>query len=146
VASDSLTWALHDLAAATAEVDAAVARRMGLAAGDFLALKHLVVAAGPLGPVELGRMLGITSGAATGLVDRLERAGYARRDRHAGDRRRLAVSATPGARERIVRELRPLADAIDRAAASLDAGRRDAVAEILGSVAALHRRHARGPV
>ncbi len=39
-----LTWAVHHLAAAAAEVDAAIARRLGLAAGDYLALKHLLVA------------------------------------------------------------------------------------------------------
>lgn len=83
-----LTWAVHHLAVAVAEFDASVARRLGLSAGDYLALKHLLAAAGPVefadppGPVELGRLLGLSSGAATGLVDRLERAGYARREPH----------------------------------------------------------------
>ncbi len=142
-AATPLTWALHDLAAAGAELDAAIARRMGLAAGDYLALKHLAVSREPLGPVELGRMLGISSGAATGLVDRLERAGYARRGPHGRDRRRQIVSTTTQAQQHMLRQLRPLAEDIDRAAAHLTAGQRRVVTDILVDLAAMHRRHAR---
>lgn len=138
-----LTWTAHHLAVATAEMDAAVARRMGLSAGDFLALKHLAVSEKPMGPVELGRMLGITSGAATGLVDRLEQAGHVRRQPHPSDRRRQTVSATPLARERLGHELGPLAEEIDRVADALTPEQRRLVTETLDHLAALYRRHAR---
>jgi DNA-binding MarR family transcriptional regulator len=139
-----LAWALHHLAAATGEVDAAIAHRMGLSASDFLALKHLTVASQPLGPVELGRMLGITSGAATGLVDRLQRAGYARREAHPRDRRRQVVTVTARAEQRMLHELRPLAADVDRAAAELTDDERRMVTDVLVRLAALHRRNALG--
>jgi DNA-binding MarR family transcriptional regulator len=134
---------MHDLAAAGAEVDAAIARRMGLTAGDYLALKHLAVSKDPIGPVELGRMLGISSGAATGLVDRLERAGYARRSPHGHDRRRQILRATTRAQRGMLRELQPLAEDVDRAAAHLTADQRRMVTSILADIAAMHRKYAR---
>ncbi|WP_146169053.1 MarR family winged helix-turn-helix transcriptional regulator [Actinoplanes italicus] len=138
-----LAWTMHHLAVAAAEMDAAVARRMGLSAGDYLALKHLAVSEEPLGPVELGRLLGLTSGAATGLVDRLEQGGHVQRRPHPSDRRRQTVTVTPQAMQRLVTELQPLAGDIDRAAAALTSDQRRLVAEILAQLAALHRRHAR---
>ena len=140
-----LSWALHHLATAAAEMDVAIARRLTLPPGDYLALKHLVVSAEPPGPVELGRVLGMTSGAATGLVDRLERAGYVRRHPHRRDRRRQGVSVTPLARERLVAELQPLVEDIDDVVASLTADQRRTVTEVLNSLAELHRQHAHRP-
>jgi DNA-binding MarR family transcriptional regulator len=138
-----LAWTMHHLAVAAAEMDTAVARRMGLPAGDYLALKHLAVSEQPLGPAELGRLLGITSGAATGLVDRLEQAGHAHRQPHPSDRRRQTVTVTPRTRQRLVRELQPLADDIGHLAAALSPQQRHLVAETLGRLAALHREHSR---
>ncbi|MDG4823402.1 MarR family transcriptional regulator [Asanoa sp. WMMD1127] len=141
----TLDWAVHHLAVAIAELDTAIARRMGLTSGDYLALKHLATAAPPIGPVELGRLLGITSGAATGLVDRLERAGYVRRGPHPDDRRRQVVSTTAKAEGGMLRELRPLADDIDRVAADLDAEQRRLVTDVLARLTETHRDHARHP-
>jgi DNA-binding MarR family transcriptional regulator len=140
---DELAWAVHHLAAAAAEVDAAIARRMDLSAGDYLALKHVFVAGEPLGPVELGRLLGLTSGAATGLVDRLQRAGWVHREAHPDDRRRQILTTTPQARDTLLRELSPLADDIESAAAGLSPGQRRLVTDTLLDLARLHRRRAR---
>ena len=55
------------------------------------------------GPVSAGRLAeatGLTSGAITTALDRLERAGYARRVGDPADRRRVLVELTPEARER----------------------------------------------
>ncbi|MFF3685843.1 MarR family winged helix-turn-helix transcriptional regulator [Streptomyces sp. NPDC002187] len=49
-------------------------------------------------PVTTGRiaeLTGLTTGSATRLVDRLERAGYVTRERDAHDRRRVLVSLVP---------------------------------------------------
>jgi DNA-binding MarR family transcriptional regulator len=138
-----LAWAVHHLAAAAAEVDAATARRMRLSAGDYLALKHLFVSDDPLGPVELGRLLGLSSGAATGLVDRLERAGWLRRDPHPADRRRQTLTPTGQAHETLLRELQPLADDIERAATHLSPDQRRLITDAVLELARLHRTHAR---
>ena len=94
------------------------------------------------GPLAL---LGLTSGAATGLVDRLQRGGWVRREPHPEDRRRQTVTATTEARETVLRELLPLADDIGRAAAELSSGERRLVTDVLFELARLHRRHARAP-
>lgn len=51
-----------------------------------------------LGPVTAGAIAehtGLTTGAVTGLVDRLENAGHVERARDPGDRRRVVVRLTP---------------------------------------------------
>jgi DNA-binding MarR family transcriptional regulator len=52
------------------------------------------------GPVPAGRLAeetGLTTGAITTVLDRLERGGFARRVRDPGDRRRVLVEVTPEA-------------------------------------------------
>ena len=51
--------------------------------------------AGGLTAGELARETGLTTGADTGVIDRLERAGYARRVPDPGDRRRVKLEVTP---------------------------------------------------
>src|SRR5918999_1611790 len=71
-----------------------VGRRLGLGAVEQRAL-GLVQRGGPLTAGALARQTGLTSGAVTGLVDRLERAGYIRRVPDQADRRRVLVAAVP---------------------------------------------------
>jgi DNA-binding MarR family transcriptional regulator len=57
--------------------------------------------------VSAGRLAaeaGLSTGAVTTVLDRLERAGYARRVPDPGDRRRVLVELTPGARQ-LLRDL-----------------------------------------
>jgi DNA-binding MarR family transcriptional regulator len=133
---------VHQLAVAATEVDVATAHSMGLGASDYLALKYLTATGEPCGPVELGRRLGMTSGAATGLVDRLERAGHVRRAPHPGDRRRQVIQVTANAQQQLVRSLLPLAAGIDQTSAALTGEQQRMVADTLNHIAALHRRHA----
>ena len=70
----------------------ATARGAGLRDTDVLALEAL--AAGPMGPADLARRLGLTTAAATGLVDRLVERGHAVRRPDDHDRRRVGVSLT----------------------------------------------------
>ncbi|WP_275006892.1 MarR family transcriptional regulator [Promicromonospora iranensis] len=65
----------------------------GLSAADHKAL-GVIRRDGPMSARELADLTGLTAGAVTGLVDRLEDAGYARRTRHETDRRRLVIEAT----------------------------------------------------
>jgi DNA-binding MarR family transcriptional regulator len=70
-----------------------VARAVGLNPTD-LQCANLLLLHGPMTPGELASLAGITvGGAVTGVVDRLERAGLARRTRGAVDRRRVVVTA-----------------------------------------------------
>jgi DNA-binding MarR family transcriptional regulator len=71
-------------------LDAAVARRLGAPPAEFKAMDHLHEA-GELTPGQLADRLGLTSGAVTALIDRLERLGWARREPHPSDRRSVIV-------------------------------------------------------
>ncbi len=81
---------------ATDRFDQAVADALGLNRTDMRCLDVLEREA----PVTAGRLAeatGLTTGAMTTALDRLERAGYARRVRDTADRRRVLVEATPQA-------------------------------------------------
>src|SRR5262245_65441829 len=64
----------------------AAAEQLGLGATDFDAL-ILLDTAGPLAAGRIAEAMDITTGAVTGLIDRLERAGCVQRTRHETDRR-----------------------------------------------------------
>jgi len=66
---------------------------IGLGMTETQAISYLVVR-GDRGQHELARDLGLSSGAATALVDRLERQGIAERYPHPTDRRRTLVRLT----------------------------------------------------
>jgi DNA-binding MarR family transcriptional regulator len=72
----------------------AVARRLGLNAADHKAL-GLIVRTGPLAAGALAPQLGVGPSAVTGIIDRLERSGYVRREPDPTDRRRVLVAANP---------------------------------------------------
>jgi DNA-binding MarR family transcriptional regulator len=83
---------------ATQRFDEAVAEAAGVNLTDMRCLEVL----GLEGPVTAGRLAeatGLTSGAMTTALDRLERHGYARRVRDTTDRRRVLVEITPLAME-----------------------------------------------
>lgn len=133
------TRLLYRLAVAFAEADTVLAGRLGLGPSDYLAMKHLMTSQSPLGPAELGKLLGISSGSATGLVDRLERAGHIQRRPHPGDRRRLVIQPTPAATQRFLTQLTPLADALDRLAAELTPPQQEIVERFLTQAIATHQ-------
>jgi DNA-binding MarR family transcriptional regulator len=68
----------------------AVATRLGLSATDHKAL-GIITRAGAMTAGELAQATGLSPGAVTGLVDRLEAAGHVTRDRDPADRRRVVV-------------------------------------------------------
>ncbi|MGP0053098.1 MAG: MarR family winged helix-turn-helix transcriptional regulator [Solirubrobacteraceae bacterium] len=84
---------------ATQRFDQAVAEALGLNRTDMRCVDTI----DREGPVPAGRLAaatGLTTGAITTVLDRLERAGYARRVHDPRDRRRVLVELTPEIRER----------------------------------------------
>jgi DNA-binding MarR family transcriptional regulator len=82
---------------ATDRFDQAVADAIGLNRTDMRCL-DVIDREGPIPAGRLADATGLTTGAITTVLDRLERAGHARRVRDAGDRRRVLVELTPEAR------------------------------------------------
>src|SRR6516164_6413987 len=96
----AVSGAVAELQSATDEMDEAVAQRLGINRTDLRCL-GLLYARGPLSAGQLASASGLSPGAATTALDRLERAGYALRTRGAHDRRSVLVEMTPLARQRI---------------------------------------------
>lgn len=78
----------------------AISRRFGMTSSDLECL-DLVCASGELTAGQLAEASGLSTGAITGVVDRLERAGYVRRQRDPQDRRRVVVRVEPLADEHL---------------------------------------------
>ena len=85
---------------ATDDMDESAARHLGVNRNDGKCLDVLEERA-PMTAGALAEELGLTTGAITSLLDRLEQAGYVRRVRDTADRRRVLVELTPLARDRI---------------------------------------------
>ena len=88
----------------------AIAHRIGLSATEFEAM-DLITRFRPITAGKLAEYCGLTSGAITGIVDRLERQGFVRRERDPEDRRRVFIIPIENKeRSRKVRALyRPIA-------------------------------------
>jgi DNA-binding MarR family transcriptional regulator len=109
---------------------AGLCRRVGSSRSDYDALEALD-AHGPLTPGELGTLLSLTSGSVTALVGRLEALGWAQREPHPDDRRKVIVSLTEAAWQLGQDELRPYFDAVDGATEDLTTKERAVVRRYL---------------
>ncbi|MEA2637525.1 MAG: hypothetical protein QOE18_582 [Chloroflexota bacterium] len=83
---------------ATDRYDQAVADTLGLNRTDMRCL-DILDRAGRLTAGQLAAHTGLTSGAVTTVIDRLEKAGHARRVRDTDDRRRIYVELTDDTRQ-----------------------------------------------
>jgi DNA-binding MarR family transcriptional regulator len=111
-----------------------VAARLGINSTDLECL-DIIALQGPLSAGQLAAATGLTTGAITGVVDRLERAGFAQRQPDPEDRRRVLVRPAPGALERI----QPLFAETQRVMTELWAGYRDEdIALVLDFMARSH--------
>ena len=129
--SDETTRVLRRLQTAMTDAEGALAARLAIGPTDLAAMTHLTFAPEPIGPRELSGRLGITPGATTELVDRLERAGHLERRRDTVDRRRVQLHASAATLGQVAGELRPLLVALDAVAADLDAHDREVVLRFL---------------
>jgi DNA-binding MarR family transcriptional regulator len=104
-----------------AAIAAEIASHSGLHPTDVNALRLLDTAAeGPLPVNTLGARLGLSSGAVTAVVDRLEAHGLAERVRDSTDRRRVLVGLGPAARKVGAEQLQPVAVRLQAAVAATD--------------------------
>jgi DNA-binding MarR family transcriptional regulator len=93
----------RELSTAVVLFHEAVGRQLGLS-GTERKLLDVLARTGPATAGQLAAETGLTSGAITGIVDRLVRAGYARRHPNPADRRSVIISREPSTS---LDELRP---------------------------------------
>lgn len=84
-------------------LDEAAAERLGVSRSDFRCL-DILSRGTALTAGELADETGLTTGAVTALLDRLEKAGYVRRERDRSDRRKVLIHPS----QRAAREVWPI--------------------------------------
>ncbi|MYT75330.1 MULTISPECIES: MarR family transcriptional regulator [unclassified Streptomyces] len=87
---------------------------------DVQALAAILDSETPLTPSLLRQRLGLTSGAVSACVDRLERAGHVKRVRESADRRVVHLHYVPSAQAQARKHFAPLAEATERARRRFD--------------------------
>ncbi len=120
------------------------AERNGMHPTDLAALLAVMqadTAGAPLSPGTLGEHLGLSSGATTAVVDRLERAAHVRRARDDRDRRRVTLHFGNAAAAVGVEFFGPLGVKIDRMLTEFDEQELAAVRRFLERTNALMREH-----
>jgi DNA-binding MarR family transcriptional regulator len=132
--NEAIAGALQRLDLAAVRHRVVLGRSLGLSEVELLAIEH-VDRAGPLSPRELGELLALSSGGATKLVQRLQRAGHLSRQRGGADGRRARVQLTPATRRQIAAAHAPLAQLAAPAVARLTDDERAAVLDVLAAVA-----------
>ncbi|MBS1882922.1 MAG: MarR family transcriptional regulator [Actinobacteria bacterium] len=103
-----LIAAFRDVGSQDGAFEEVAAARLGIGVGDLRCL-NAIENAGGLTAGELSRAVGVTSGAVTGAIDRLEAAGFARRAADPADRRRVRIEVTPEFRTRAAKIWGPVA-------------------------------------
>ncbi len=109
-------WTGHELSNAVVFFHEAVAAHLGISAAEWKCLGLL----GQYGPVTAGRLAelsGFTTGAITGIVDRLQKAGYVRREPHPQDGRRVVIR--PLGLKKVQERVAPIFESLGRAMAAV---------------------------
>jgi DNA-binding MarR family transcriptional regulator len=104
---------LHEIRSnqrATDAVDEAAAEAIGVNRTDSKCI-DILEQHGRMSAGELARQSGLTTGAVTAVIDRLERLEYVRRVADPADRRRVLVELTPRLQRMIEELMGPLGDA-----------------------------------
>jgi DNA-binding MarR family transcriptional regulator len=109
----------------------AVAERLRVGASDVDALILLLQDDTPWTAGKIAEALRLTTGAVTGLVDRLEKAGWVQRTRHGVDRRQVWIERAPARREELDAALAVQSTVLTEAAEPLDDATLERAAELI---------------
>ena len=109
----ALDEAVRKVTAQSVLISDLVATRVGLNSTDLECL-DLLYLAGAITAGRLAEHTGLTTGATTAMIDRLELAGFVRRRRDPEDRRRVFVEVVPESGGRVMPLYVPIIKAMDR--------------------------------
>ncbi|ALS38151.1 DNA-binding MarR family transcriptional regulator [Enterococcus rotai] len=105
--TDQLTTLLRGFGSRSILHQQAIVQSLGIPANDYISI-DLLNELGPLTAGELADKTGLSTGTITALIDRLEKIGYARREKDPNDRRRVIIVPTYDDREEIKSAYQPL--------------------------------------
>jgi DNA-binding MarR family transcriptional regulator len=126
---------LRDLISRLHQLNDAVGERIDLRAGDIEIL-DLVARHGPMSPSEVSASTGIHPATLTGVVDRLERAGWLSRVPDPDDRRRVRLEARRERGAELVRLYAPMNRSLTEICAALSTDQLTVVRDFLRDAAA----------
>jgi DNA-binding MarR family transcriptional regulator len=100
--NQAIRMALRDLGVELSLLNHRIGGHLELKSTDLQCL-DLIDRHGPLSPSALARLAGLHPATMTGIIDRLERAGWIMRHRDPADRRGVVLQAVPGRRADVLR-------------------------------------------
>jgi DNA-binding MarR family transcriptional regulator len=130
---------------AASDFDERVARKLKLSRTDMRCLDLI----GRFGPLTAGRLAeesGLTTGAVTFILDRLEEAGMVTRRRDTEDRRRVWIEIVPEAQQRLQRLQQPVADEMRQVASQFKVDELQVVRDFMRQAKEVFQRQVRDAV
>ncbi|QEE60267.1 MarR family transcriptional regulator [Salinibacterium sp. dk2585] len=118
--------------------ESSLARELTVNKTDLEAMEHLIQH-GPTSPTELARVLGISTAAATVVVDRLSRVGHVTRQPHPTDRRAVSVVPADASIARAFQHLMPMIMGIDGVIRDYTPEQQDVITDYLRKVVHVYR-------
>ena len=138
IGSDTIAAQLREVASLSTQFHKHVGHSLSVNDTDLSAMEHLMTN-GPLTPTDLARHLGISTAAATVMVDRLTAVGHVHREPHAHDRRKVVVVPTPASVLAAFETLAPMFAGVAQVTARLNESDRAVVTHFLADVIGVFR-------
>lgn len=104
----------RELSMVTVLFHSRIAEKMGLSGTDHKCLELAMRAEVPLTAGQIAQLSGLSTGAVTGVIDRLERRGFVRRMRDPNDRRKVLVKVADVDESRFMHLFQGLTDLSER--------------------------------
>jgi len=92
---DAISMRMREISGLSVIYSQAMASRLGISSNDLECLNLVALGSSDVTAGALAKATRLTSGAITGVIDRLETAGFVKRSRNGADRRKVTVVAAP---------------------------------------------------
>jgi DNA-binding MarR family transcriptional regulator len=135
------TVLLREFLDVTADFERSLGAELSVNPTDLTAMQHLIVA-GALTPTALAQRLGLSSGAVTTVIDRLEGLGHVHRAPNPDDRRGTLVVPEPASVGRAMSRIIPMVTEVDRAIRDFAPDEQAVITRYLSQVVTAYRGHA----
>lgn len=138
------TLLLREFLDVTVDFERGLGSELNVNSTDLTAMQHLIVA-GALTPTGLAQRLGLSSGAVTTVIDRLESLGHVHRAPNPDDRRGTLVTPAPASVGRAMSRIIPMVTEVDRAIGEFDPEEQAVITRYLTRVVEAYRGHSHAP-